>query len=295
MLYQKYQVAHNLQEALFSLSNPDMAKVRLVAGGTDLMLQLHEKLVSADVLIDINHVPELCGIRLAKHNGADDTLIIGAATHFVELAQSSLIREHAKLLAEASKKIGAAQIQNMGTLGGNIANASPAGDAIPCLYALDARVVVCGLTGERVIPIADFYQGYRKIDLAAGELITEIRIPLPGDPHCRTGTAFEKFALRKSQAIAVVNAAVVIIMKNGKIDTARVALGAVGPTIIRSPLAEHCLLGQTPTDELFAKAAEAARLDARPIDDVRGSASFRKQLIGVCVQRALKTAHNRCL
>jgi CO/xanthine dehydrogenase FAD-binding subunit len=282
MLYQKYQVVRSLQDVMGWLDGQNGGQVRLVAGGTDLILQLHEQLISADVLIDISKVPELRGVRMESRN-----VIIGAATPYIEIAQSPLISQYAFLLAEASKKIGAAQIQNMATLGGNIGNASPAGDAIPCLYALEAEVVVRSLAGERVISIAKFHQGYRKIDLKHGELITEVRFPLPSS---RSGTAFEKFALRKSQAISVVNAAAVLSFKDGRIENAKVALGAVAPTVIRSPQAEQLLLGQVPSAALFEKAGEAARSDARPIDDIRGSATFRKYLVGVCVQRALHTA-----
>jgi CO/xanthine dehydrogenase FAD-binding subunit len=154
MLYHKYEVAHTLLEAVSLLDAHKDGNVRLVAGGTDLILQLHERILSADVLVDISRVPELRGI----HEDAG-WVIIGAATPFAEISRSELVLRHAYLLAEASKKIGAAQIQNMGTLGGNIGNASPAADAIPCLYVLNAEVVVQGFEGERQIPIAEFHQG----------------------------------------------------------------------------------------------------------------------------------------
>ncbi|HEX7976070.1 MAG TPA: hypothetical protein VF498_16805, partial [Anaerolineales bacterium] len=121
-------------------------------------------------------------------------------------------------------------------------------------------------------------------------LITEVRFPLPPSG---SGTAFEKYALRKSQAIAVVNVAVVLVLQDGRIENAKVALGAVAPTVIRSPQAEQLLIGQVPSAALFEQAGEAARSDARPIDDIRGSAAFRKHLVGVCVPRALHTAHMR--
>jgi carbon-monoxide dehydrogenase medium subunit len=284
MLYQKYQVAHSLQEAMNWLDNKDGRQVRLIAGGTDLILQLHERILSADVLIDVSCVPELRRVRLEAGR-----LVIGATTPYVEIIRSPLVHQHAFLLVEASKQIGAAQIQNTATLGGNIGNASPAADAIPCLYALEAEVVVQSLTGERVIPIADFHQGYRKLDLRSNELIAEVRFP---KPLVGSGTAFIKYALRKSQAISVVNVAVVLHLNQGKIDRAALALGAVGPTIIRSPSAEQILKGQPPSEALFEAAGEAARRDANPIDDLRGSASFRRYLVGVCVVRALRTAMN---
>ncbi|MCZ7554345.1 MAG: hypothetical protein B6D39_08070 [Anaerolineae bacterium UTCFX2] len=285
MLYRKYEVAQTLPEALSLLSSHNGAVVRPVAGGTDLILQLHERILSADVLVDISRVPELRGIRL--ENGQ---LVIGAATTYTEISRSDLVLKNAFVLAEASKKIGAVQIQNMATLGGNIGNASPAADAIPGLYALQADVVVCGPNAERRIPITEFHQGYRKIDLNPGELIKEIRFAIPAEG---TGTAFYKYALRKSQAISVVDAAVCVQLSDGVIKHATVALGAVAPTIIRSPAAESVLIGEPPSEDLFDRAAEAACQDARPIDDIRGSAAFRKYLVGVCTSHAVRSACER--
>lgn len=285
MLYKHYRKAGSLAEAIDLLSHKNGGQVRLVAGGTDLMLQLHERILAADTLIDISRVPELHGVR--EENGR---IVIGAATPYAEIARSPVIRQHAPLLVQASKQVGAAQIQNMATLGGNLGNASPAADGIPPLYALEAEVVVRGLGGERHIPIEEFHQGYRKIDLLPGELIQEVRFPKPPEG---TRTAFYKYALRKSQAIAVVNAAVVLRAENGAIEFARVALGSVAPTAIRSRQAEQALAGQTPGEETFQQAGEAARLDAAPISDIRGSASFRRYLVGVSVVQALRTAWER--
>lgn len=285
MLYQKYETAHNMDEALTLLSSKDDKTVRLIAGGTDLMLQLHDHILSTDVLIDISQVPELRGISIEN-----EEVVIGAATTYAEIYRSPIIIENAFLLAEASRKIGAVQIQNMGTIGGNIGNASPAADAIPCLYALRAEVVVCGLGTERKIPIENFHLGYRKLDLKKGELIKEVRFAIPKKG---TGTAYYKYGLRKSQAISVVDAAACIHIYQGKIEQATIALGAVAPTIIRSHSAEAVLLGQAPSIDLIAKAGEAARFDARPIDDIRGSAAFRRYLVAVSVSHAIEAAFER--
>lgn len=282
MLYKHYRKARSLHEAVEMLSHTNGGPVRLLAGGTDLMLQLHERILAADTLIDISRVPELCGVRLEEGQ-----ISIGAATTFAEIARSPLIRQHAPLLVQASKQIGAAQIQNMATIGGNIGNASPAADALPCLYALEAEVVVRGLSGERCLPIDHFHQGYRRIDLLPGELIQSVRFrTLPEGAL----TSFYKYALRKAQAIAVVNTATVLQVRDGLIAYARVALGAVAPTTIRSRQAETVLLGQTPGEESFQRAGEAARRDAAPISDIRGSASFRRYLVGVSVVKALRQA-----
>ncbi len=285
MLYQKYEMAHHLDEAIQLLNSQNGKIVRPISGGTDLMLQLHDHVLTADVLVDISRVPELRGIKIENNE-----VVIGAATTYAEIYRSPITLQHAHLLAEASRKIGAVQIQNMGTIGGNIGNASPAADAIPCLYAMKAEVIVCGLNVERKIPIENFHLGYRKLDLNKGELIKEIRFTIPKKGM---GSAYYKYGLRKSQAISVVDAAACILIKNGKIEQATIALGAVAPTIIRSHSAEAVLIGQAPSIDLFAKAGEAARSDAHPIDDIRGSAAFRKYLVAVSVSHAIETAFER--
>ena len=285
MLYQKYEMAHSLNEVFKLLNSQDGRIVRPIAGGTDLILQLHEHIISTDVLVDISRVPELRGIRVEN-----EQVVIGAASTYAEIYRSPIINQHAYLLVEASKKVGAVQIQNMGTIGGNIGNASPAADAIPCLYALRAEVIVCGQDTERKIPIEKFHLGYRKIDLNKGEIIKEIRFPLS---TAGFGSAFYKYGLRKSQAISVVDAAACIQIHENKIVQATIALGAVAPTIIRSHSAEAALIGQTPSIDLITKAGEAARSDAHPIDDIRGSAAFRKYLVAVCVSHAIRAAFER--
>lgn len=287
MLYKNFQKAKTLDEAIQLLDQAGNNQVRLLAGGTDLILQLHERILAAETLIDISQVPELRGVRIEA-----GSVVIGAATTYTEIAMSPIILRHAYLLAEASKQIGARQIQNMATIGGNIGNASPAADAIPCLYALDADVVVKSVKGERQIPIVAFHQSYRKIDLQPGELIKAIRFKVPPE---NSTTAFYKYGLRKSQAIAVVNVATDLWLKDGTIEHAAVSLGSVAPTTIRSPRAEAALVGQKAGEEAFQKAAEGARQDATPISDIRGSASFRHHLVGVSVVKALQAAWQRAM
>lgn len=285
MLYKTFKAPNSLDDALALLGSANGGQVRLLAGGTDLILQLHEHILSADTVIDISRIPEIRDIR---KDG--DVIEIGAAVTYTEIVRSPIIKQHAYLLVEASKQIGAAQIQNMATIGGNLGNASPAADAVPCLYALDAHIVVRSQRGERLIPVGAFHKAYRSIDLDRDELITAVRFRAKPPS---TSTAFYKYGLRKSQAISVVNAAVLLREIDGKIEHAVVALGSVAPTIIRSPAAESILLGQEPSPELFADAGEAARADSRPISDIRGSADFRRHLVGVCVSRALAIAHQR--
>ena len=282
MLYKNYHSTESLEEALTLLTNSGGSLIQVIAGGTDLMLQLNERLATADTFVDISSIPELLEVSLEKK-----TIRIGACVTYRNIICSDLLKRHAFLLVEASKSIGAAQIQNMGTIGGNIVNASPAGDMIPCLNALDAEITLSSREGERSIPIGEFYLGYRQTSCRSNELVKEISFQsLPPD----SASAFVKFGLRQSQAIAVVNVAIVLQIQGGTITRASVALGAVAPTIVRSFSAEKLLINQEPSLDLFERAGEAARDDISPINDIRGSADFRKYITRPLVKRALESA-----
>lgn len=225
---------------------------RPIAGGTDLMVMLHAGLVRPRALIDLWSLGELKGIRRG-----DGILDIGAAEPYTGIIRSALVQEHLPALVAAAKTIGAAQIQNRGTLGGNLANASPAGDTLPVLLAADALVV----TERRIIPVADFFVGYRKTALHPGELIVAVRFPLDG----RT-LGFRKVGTRAAQAISKVVMAV-------SREPARVAVGSVAEVPLRARGAEGAL---TRGDD--AGAVVALAQDIRPIDDVRSTADYRRMV-----------------
>ncbi len=283
MLYKAYRIPRALPEAIAILAGEPGA--RPIAGGTDLMVQLQARTVKARLLVDISRLPELKGISLVAGE-----IQIGAAVTYQEMLDSPLLRRAAPLLLEASRQVGAAQIQHMGTIGGNLANASPAGDLLPPLYALDAVLCLNGPQGERQLPISAFILGVRRTALQPGELITSIRFKAS---EAGQGSSFVKFGLRQSQTISVVSVAAWLWVKAGVIHTAAVALGAVAPTVIRVPTAEQVLTGKGGTALLFEQAGEAARGEACPIADIRGSASFRRHLVGPLVQRALQSAWDR--
>jgi carbon-monoxide dehydrogenase medium subunit len=249
------------------------------------MLQLYEGVKKVDVLVDISGIPEM---RMIEKK--EETIHIGASLTYSEIIGSRLIRTHAPLLVEASQMIGAAQIRNMGTIGGNIANASPAGDILPCLYVLESDILISGLLGERLVQVNDFFIGYRQTSLKPGEIIKGISFRSMAR---NTGSAFLKFGLRQSMAISVVSVASSIQVLQNEIINASVALGAVAPTVVRSPSAERILIGQVPSLELFIKAGESAQADICPIDDVRGSAEFREYLTKILVKQALEKAWKR--
>jgi CO/xanthine dehydrogenase FAD-binding subunit len=283
MLYKKYWTASTLGEAISILEREPNS--RPIAGGTDIMVQLHGRQINVDHLVDISRIADLQGIELEG-----DDLCIGAAVTYQELNDSELVQRHAPLLVDASRSVGAAQVQHMGTIGGNIANASPAGDVLTPLCILGARLVLAGSVGAREVPLAEFIRGVRKTDLHAAELITQVRFhPIqPGE-----GSSFLKFGLRQSQAVSVVNVACRFQVKDGLIHAPALAVGACAPTVVRSPSAEKLLSGKPPSAALFAEAGEAARVDALPIDDIRGSGQFRRHLVAPLVQRVLNLALER--
>jgi len=254
---------------------------RPLAGGTDALVERAAGVPGADRYLDLAALAELRGIRVA-----DGALVLGANTTYAELRRSPLVAEHAPILAEMSAEVGAAQIQNRGTLGGNIATASPAGDSLPVLLALDAEIVVGGARGERTLPAASFFPAYRRTALAADELILRIRISLV--PH-RT-VAFRKVGTRRAQAISVVVLAVAWRWEDGLWRDVRVALGSVAPTPIRARVTEAALEGMLPTAEIAAVAAATLAAEIAPIDDVRSTAEYRRAVAGRILHRIVRDA-----
>jgi CO/xanthine dehydrogenase FAD-binding subunit len=239
-------------------------------------------------MVDLSRVTDLAGIDV--DGGA---VVIGAATTYTEIRRSDACREHLPALVEAAATIGAAQIQNRGTLGGNIANASPAGDTLPVLLALDAEIVVGGQRGERTIPAADFWVAYRRTALAPDELILRIRIPVAGGREAR----FRKIGTRRAQAISKVVLALAWREDGGPVGTSarlwtavRVALGSVADRPIRAGATEAVLEGAAPTPETADAAAEALAGEIQPIDDVRSTADYRRAVAARALHRMIRDA-----
>lgn len=283
MAYREYIRPKSVEEAVTHLATK--ANALPIAGGTDLMPQLHAQKAKIDVLVDISAIPELIEIHLVG-----DRLSIGACVTFTQIIQSSTISRFASLLIDASNQIGAKQIQNMGTVGGNLVTASPAGDIIPCLFVLNAEVRLVSPGSNREVPIADFFLGSGKTALHPGELISQVSF---ARLESHTGSAFEKYGLRQALAVSVISAAGAITIQEGRIAKAAIALGAVAPTVVRSHSAEDFLVGQEPCQELFAEAGSLARNDVQPISDLRGSAIFRRHLVKPVVSQMLLTAWRR--
>jgi CO/xanthine dehydrogenase FAD-binding subunit len=263
------------------------ATAKVLAGGTDLLVDLKFATDGPEMIVDISRVDELKNITIVG-----DGLRIGAAVTHADLMRSPIITGMFPALADAAHSIGAMQTRNLGTLAGNLVTCVPSMDSGPALIALDASVTVAGPSGRRQMSLADLFVGPRKTSLKPGELLIDIVIPKEnlGKP-----VAFEKFGLRKGQALALVNVAASFWVDRDKSAFAapRIALGAVAPTVIRAPKAEAYLAGRKINAEAVTEAGRIAATEAKPISDFRASAEYRRDLIAVLVKRALANAQAR--
>jgi len=280
-MWEAYHSVSTIDEAL-ALLNEHRSGARIVAGGTDLIIEIERgQHPNLKALIDITRVPRLDQISLDA-----DRILMGPLVTHNHVVASRLIRERALPLAQASWEVGAPQIRNRATVAGNLITASPANDTITPLIALDAEVTLVSVAGERTIKLTDFYSGFRQTVLRPDELMRAIRIPPLGDDQ---RGVFLKLGLRRAQAISVVDAAVIIALdSSGVVSDARIALGSVAATIVRVPAAEACLTGKRLSTETIAEAGRLAAESVRPIDDVRGSAEYRGEMVKMLVVRALR-------
>lgn len=271
--------ARTLDEALDVLAAPPGGgRPAILAGGTDLMVAMHGGTASPSSVLDIHLLDELRAIRLLPGG----RLEIGALATFRDLGRSPLVAVHSALLACASRTVGAVQIQARATIGGNVANASPAGDSLPVLLAQGAQVVLRSRAGERVVDFDRFYAGYRQPDVRKDELITGFLLgALPAGVTCR----FRKVGTRRAQAIGKVSlAAIGRLDAAGRIDVLRLAAGSVAPIPVRLGEAERAALGLRPSEAAPLAAAGAAR-DVVPIDDMRSTADYRREVTSRLVAR----------
>ena len=260
------------------------ANARVIAGGTDLILKMRDKVFSPTMLIDLRRI-SLDSISLTN-----DVMHLGAYVTQSQLLASADILKMYPALCAACREFAGPPIRNRGTLGGNIVNASPGADLLPPLLAYDASVVLASSGTERELPLSEFFTGPGQTIMAPEEILTEIRMPVMPS---RTASAFIKLGQRRSMAIALVSVAARLTLdQKGVISVARIALGAVAPTPIRAHAAETVLTGRRLSDELIEQAARQAQDTAKPISDVRAHEPYRKDMTEVLVRRALVAARD---
>jgi len=259
-------------------------KARLLAGGTNLLVDLKLERLTPAVLVDINHLPELRGIEERR-----DGVHIGALTSIHALATSELLWTKYTALAEAAAAFGSTQVAIRGTIGGNVCNGSPASDTVPALLVFGADAILAGPEGERTVSVGDLLEGSGKTRIRQGEILKSIRLPLPSP-----GTASVFLKLSRVRAdLAKVSVAVRIAREGDKVTSARIELGSVGPTVVRARDAESALAGQSLTTELALHAGEKASDEIKPIDDVRSSAAYRRRCAVALTHDCLLAAWER--
>jgi CO/xanthine dehydrogenase FAD-binding subunit len=279
---ERYVAPSSLEQAVECLQQ--LGEVTILAGGTDLMPQSQAgRLKIKRTLMNIRRIPELRGIAL--DGGA---IRIGALTTITEIMQNDLVKKHLPVLAEACDHFASDQIRNAGTLGGNICNASPAGDTLIPLIVLDAEVELAskpdGTVYKRTMPLAEYFVGPGKTRRAPAELLTGVRIPLPPAGHV---ARFFKFGTRPALDISAISIGIAGILKKGALTQVRVAFGAVAPTPVRALHTEEALEGKRLDAATIEAVANVARDEVKPIDDLRATAWYRKEMIHNMTKRML--------
>jgi len=269
----------SVPEALEILAHLD-GEARVIAGGTALVPTLRLGLVAPDRLVSLHRIRGLTEVHVKK--GA---LELGAMTTLAALARHSAVSAGWPLLALAAGRVATPAIRSTATIGGNLCYAEAASDPAPALLCLDAQVRVADGVGERVVPIAEFFTGFYETAIAAGEILTGVRVPAPPD-GARSG--YVKFCPRSAEDKPLVGVAALFTLDaSQRVETIRIGLAGVAPTPIRARSAEGALRGQSLTDGVAREAAEAAAAEAEPLSDIMGSAEYRREMIRVWVRRLL--------
>jgi CO/xanthine dehydrogenase FAD-binding subunit len=280
----RYEAPRSLADAITLMQSDPGARV--LAGGTDLLVQFRAGMRTPTAFVDVKRIPELVGIRMD-----DSGLRLGAATSAAVICEHPEVARLWPGLVEAVHLIGSTQIQGRGTVGGNLCNASPAADSTCALIVNRAYCVIAGPKGERVVPVEQFCVAPGRTVLESGELLVAVTVPRPAP---RTADAYLRLIPRTEMDIAVVGAGVSVTLDaDGTCTAARVAIGAVAPTALLISEAAQALIGSRIDDAALARAADAARTAARPIDDKRGTVAYRRTVAGVLTRRAAAIAAAR--
>ena len=282
-----YQAPTSIGEAVALLADTSR-NARPFAGGTDLLVQLRRGLCEADLLVDVKRIPELNRLSFDLATG----LTVGAAVSCAIVCEHPDVRRVYPGLVDAASLIGGAAIQARATLGGNLCNGAPSGDSIPAMIVLGATCTVIGPHGTRTVPAEAFCTAPGQTVLGQGEMLVSIHFPVPPP---RSGACYVRLTPRREMDIAVAGAGVWVVLSedHARVTNARIALAAVAPTPLLATAAGAALIGKAPSEEAFAEAARLAQEAACPISDMRGTAAFRRHLVGVLVRRALHGAAGR--
>ena len=279
MQHFQFYSTKSIDDALHFLSEKG-DQTRIIAGGTDLIPRLREEDSRPEFVLNILEIGKLNGVT-----ELNQILRIGSTTTHTQLVESDILQKNFPSLVQAAASVGGPLIRNRGTIGGNIANASPAADLAPALLAMDAEVVLMSEKGTRVVALRDFFVGPGKTLLDPNELLAEISIPLP-----KGKGVFLKLGRRQAMTLSIVNVAVCLEMEGRICRSAKIAMGSVAPTPIRCPRAEMMLIGKEIDQELISKCAEEAMAMSKPLDDQRAKAWYRMQAGEVLLRRALVQA-----
>jgi aerobic carbon-monoxide dehydrogenase medium subunit len=258
---------------------------RALAGGTSLLIMMRQRLLMPKVVVSLEHIPDFDRIT----HDAREGLRIGAGARHRDIELSPIVKQHYPLLHETFRKVAQPRIRNMGTIGGNLAVGDPLTDPGASLIALDAEITLASSGGQRNLLVEQFFVDYYETALKPGELITEIRVP----PVQRPLWSHIKFTPRSMEDFATVGVALTLCVREDRCEDIRLAMNSVAPTIVRAKRAEELLRGRSITDASLREIGETAAMEVDPIDDNRGSAEYKRDLVKVLVRRAAREALDR--
>lgn len=281
----EYFAPKTLEEAL-SLLKEQGEGARVMAGGTDVMVKMTHGLLKPKAIIALQEIEGLEGIRF----DAEEGLTIGATARLAEVASHPDILKHYPALAHSVQVMANVEVRNMGTVAGNLCNAAPSADSAPPLIAMEAKVTLASLNGERQLPLGEFFRGPGLTAMEPGEVMTSIHVP---PPPPKSGASYLRISGRCGVDIAAVGVGVMTVFNSHACKDARIVLGAVAPIPMRATQTEGLMRGQEWTQELIEKGGDVAAEESKPISDVRASAEWRKRMVAVLTRRALEEAHQR--